>query len=281
MPDRKPGDVSTVPAYGQHFLMDQNVLRRQLKYVSLSRDDIVLEIGTGTGQLTKLLVQQAQQVISIEIDRQFQRGLQSMEQRCHNLKILWGDAMKLEWPVFNKVAANLPYKIALPLIFRILRCNFQVAVLMVQKRLARRLSASPGETSYGRVTVVVQRLANFRVLEVVKPHAFEPQPQVDSAMLFIKKIHPPFLVNSEEYFKNLLDHLFLRRTKSLSSALMALPGGRRILECLRRDAPAILGKLVMQLTVEEFGKLLVAAENNSIKLDRVPDALKRKAQKYF
>ena len=288
-----PAGVRPREEHGQNFLMTRDVLLRSCEYAELSREDAVLEVGPGIGNLTALLAERAGSVCAIEIDRQFEPALSRLQARHANLRLLWGDALGLDFPPFSKFVSNLPYKPALPLIMKLLEHDFKLAVVVIQQRLARRLAARPGQEGYSRISVTLQRVASPRVLEVIKPHHFVPPPAVDSAMLRLRKTRPRFAVPSAEELRRLLDVLFLSRERPVAAALGQLadlddlhdlrqatsgPAVARVLAAL----PAELAcRRVALVTPEEFGLIARQVHACGVAVPEVPDEIKRKAQKYF
>ncbi len=260
--------------------MTREILERSCEYAKLGPGDSVLEIGPGIGLLTEQLAQRAGRVRAIEIDRQFETSLAPLERRFDNLEIVWGDALEDDFGAFDKVVSNLPYKPALPLILKLLEHEFDLGVLVVQHRLARRLSARPGGKGYSRISVTVQRVASLRLLETVKPHHFVPAPTVNSAMLRIRKIRARFPITNEQRFRRLLDTLFLQRERSVEKALERLGrvAGARIATLLPER---LARRRVFQLSPEEFGLIVRQADEMGLSIPVVPEELKRKAQKHF
>jgi len=232
---------------GQNFLTDDAVLRREVACADLAAGDTVLEIGAGIGNLTQLLLERAGQVVAIEQDRQFARCLQELQKRHRHLKLIWGDALAVDFPRFDKAVANLPYQVALPLVFKLLNQRFERAVLMLPKRLAQRLCATVGQLGYCRIGVAVGRLAQVEWLEQVGKDAFFPRPEVESALVLIKRTKPKFAVPSEEFFRQVLQSLFARRQARVQQIVPAAA-----LASLNKK---IKNKPVYTLTPREFGAI--------------------------
>lgn len=281
----KPGILrpahSLKPQHGQHFLTNRDILLRSIQYAKITRTDEVLEIGPGPGNLTELLAQSAGRVHAIEIDDRFKPVLSKLESRYSNLSVIWGDALQIPFPRFNKIVANLPYRASLPLIFKFLEYNLHTAVLVIQNRLARRLAATCGQEGYSRIGVVSQRLASFRILETVKREQFVPPPEVDSSMIRIRKTRPSFHISSEEEFSRLLDFLFLHRKWTIYTALMDLRQPAKITAALSQLPASIANKAVALVAPSEFGRISLAIQSCNVTIPPVSAELKRKAQKYF
>jgi len=188
-------------------------------HAHLSREDVVLEIGAGIGNLTMLLAQRAGKVISIERDRRFVRVLCEQLRGFSNVQIVQGDALRIELPKFNKVVANLPYGISSDITFRLLKHKFELAVLMYQQEFAKRLVAKPGSDDYGRLTVDAYYRTQVELLDEVPPEAFVPQPKVTSAIVRLRPREPPFEVKSEQVFFNVVQALFQHRRQRVRNAL--------------------------------------------------------------
>lgn len=237
--------------FGQNFLADESVLQREIAYAHLSRSDVVLEIGAGIGNLTELLLQRAGRVIAIEADRQFEKRLGDLQGEYDNLQVIWGDALEVDFPIFDKVVANLPYKVALPLTFKLLDCKFDRGILMYQKQLAQRLCATVGQNGYSRLGVSVNRRANVELLEVVDRAAFYPQPDVDSAMVELRCSNPKFDIPSEDFFKEVLERLFAQREKSVQEAVRGIRDRKMTKAALER-ALANMGARVKKRQVSSI-----------------------------
>jgi 16S rRNA (adenine1518-N6/adenine1519-N6)-dimethyltransferase len=206
--------------YGQHFIIDYQVLDRIIRYAGLTDTDTVLEIGGGTGILTKRLSKTAGSVVSIELDRRLAEQLKEM-MKSSNVTVIQGDALRVDLPYFNKVVSNLPYQISSSITFRLLRHTFDYAILMYQLEFAKRLIAVPGTPEYGRLSVTAQYYGDIELLETVDPHAFKPRPKVWSAILKLTPQDPPYPVSDLGFFKRFLKAVFGQRRKKLRNSLHA------------------------------------------------------------
>ncbi len=204
---------------GQHFLVDDRVAKRQVGYTSLTRDDVVLEIGAGKGALTRHLAAAAGHVIAIEIDAALAAGLEGMD----NVELLRRDALAVDFDAyeFTKVVANLPYQISSPVTFKLLEQEFELGVLMYQKEFAERLVAAPGSDDYSRLSVMAQYAADWELLETVSPGAFYPRPRVRSAIVRMTPREPLFSVIDEAVFADVVRALFSHRRKKIRNGLLA------------------------------------------------------------
>ena len=246
-------------------MVDSGLLQRMVDYAELSPRDVVLDVGAGIGNLTRLLAARAGKVIAIERDRRLIKILKEQLRGCANVEFLHGDALRLELPKFNKVVANLPYGISSDITFRLLERGFELAVLMYQLEFAKRLVAEPGSDDYGRLTVNVYYRANVELLEKAPPEAFVPQPKVTSAVVRLRPHNPPFEVMDERMFFSVVRALFQHRRQRVRNALyhsfgevfpnlkMSKVERRAVID---RAIPKELAEaIVMDLPPEKYGEI--------------------------
>jgi 16S rRNA (adenine1518-N6/adenine1519-N6)-dimethyltransferase len=237
---------------GQHFLKDPNTAR--IVAEGVSEDDVVLEVGPGRGFLTAFLAEKAKLVHAIEVDPDVLPGLRRAVSGYGNVLVYRADALSFDYgalePAPNRLAANLPYNIASPLVLRLLEKVPSIGRMrfMVQLEVARRLAARPRSKDYGAYAVLVGLLARVEVVHKVPPGVFEPPPRVYSAVVDLQRKETP----PEEYgrVKDLVTSSFSSRRKRLANNL---PGEAR------RKAPAVLERLghgpdarAEELAPEEF-----------------------------
>lgn len=235
--------------YGQNFLIDNEVARREVAYAELTPQDVVLEIGPGKGILTQLLAKKAKQVVAIEIDTQLISQLKKI--LPENVLLIAGDAVDIDFqdiPVFNKIVSNLPFQISSPITFKFLSVPFSKAILIFQKDFADRLIASPGTKDYSRLTVGVSYKAACRIIEDVPGGCFDPIPEVDAAIVELTPYpHPRFSVANESFFFELTKQLFTHRRKKIRYTIKKFYGTSQQLP--------YLDTRVEQLTPEQIGEL--------------------------
>lgn len=226
--------------YGQNFLIDLNLLDILVKGGDIQKNDVILEVGTGVGSLTKRMAPLAGAIVTVEIDRDLQ-ALAAKELRgANNVTMLSFDALRnknhlrdemmasIRETMENvpnatfKLVANLPYNIATPIISNLLTANPipQRMVVTIQKELAQRIIANPGCKDYSALTIWMQSLCDCEILRILPPSVFWPSPKVDSAIILVKP-------NSEKrsrivdlaYYHTHLRALFFHRRKFLRSQL--------------------------------------------------------------
>lgn len=210
---------------GQHFLIDEEVFDQLIKYAQLSADDRVLEIGTGTGELTKRLAEHVQRVYTIERDEGLYEILAQELGTNAKISLIKGDAVKVNWPPSSKLVANLPFSISSPVLFRFFDSNIPVAVLMFQKEFADRLIAKSGTKQYGRLSVMAALTTKVELLRNIEPKSFYPIPAVSSALVRIhRRAKPAFKVHDVDFFAQLTGLLFNQRRKKIRTPLKAFLG---------------------------------------------------------
>jgi 16S rRNA (adenine1518-N6/adenine1519-N6)-dimethyltransferase len=243
---------------GQHFTVDIDLLRRLVSYASIIKDDVVLEVGAGLGFLTQLLSSECKKVIAVEVDPKLVRILREQLHNLQNVELIEGDILKVSLPPFNKVVSTPPYSLSSPLLFRLLESKFDYAVVLLQKEFAERLAASVGNKDYGRLTVNIYYRADVEILDYVPRTMFYPMPDVDSMMVRLKPREPPFQVEDEEAFFELVQVLFTQRNKKVRNALIPFLRkreitGKKAMELA--DSTIYRAKRVRELAPEDFAIL--------------------------
>ena len=232
---------------GQNFLIDLNLLDLIVRRAELSRDDLALEVGSGTGGLTVRLAQAAGGVVSVELDPAFAVMVREALPESDHVVLLHADALKnkneLNPDVLTalhelqqqsgttrlKLVSNLPYAVAVPVVSNLLLTELPVErmVVTVQWEIAERLMARPGTKDYGALAVLVQSLADVELVRQLPPAVFWPRPQVASAIVSIrpdagKRAH----VGDVHRLRHFLRDLYVHRRKNLRGALAGSPRGR-------------------------------------------------------
>lgn len=242
---------------GQHWLRDPASLSAVIEAAGVKAQDTVLEVGPGQGTLTELLVGEAKRVISVEVDPKLARDLQQQLQ-ADNLTVINGDILQFDlsdMPDSYKVAANVPYYITSPIINKFLLSDFPPVQLglLVQKEVAQRLGAAPGDLSI--LGVSVQALAEVKLKQVVPANLFQPQPKVDSQIVCLK----PFArsrFEDHEAVMQLVKAGFLNRRKTLVNSLSStLQFSKEHLERVCRELNLTPNIRAQALTLDEWMRL--------------------------
>ena len=186
-----------------------------------------MEIGPGKGILTAKLLEKCN-VYAIEIDENLCEYLQFLfRQQIEEgkLHLICGDALKIEFPPFTKVVANIPYHISSPLIFKLLEREFEKGILMLQYEFAERLCAKPGSKKYGRLSVMMYYNGEAKILRRVKRGNFRPIPRVDSAIVEIVK--KPRFCYDPDALEHVVREIFQHRRKKIKNILGDVPYGEK------------------------------------------------------
>lgn len=224
-------------AFGQNFLIDGNVLDSIVEVAAIEPADTVLEIGPGLGVLTRRLAQKAERVVSVELDARLLPLLRETLTQ-DNITLVEGDGLSYDFeqlPPGSLFAANLPYNVGTPILLRALESgHFKRLIVMLQKEVAERLSAEPGSSSYGALSLVVKAYGEARRVRDVKPSAFMPAPEVTSSVVridthgrapiegLIPFIHTAFRHRRKTLKKNLVMSGVPRATVDEALALLGL-----------------------------------------------------------
>jgi len=252
---------------GQNFLRDERYLIRIVSSAEVSEDDLILEIGAGTGELTRFLIDRADQVIAIEIDDDLIPILEESFSSSSKLYLLHADALKLDWVNLirgisphrkAKLVSNIPYYITAPLIEKAIesRSVLSLCVLTVQREVARRICASPGGREYGSLSIMVQYHADVERLFDIPPGAFRPSPEVSSSVIRIRfREEPRVKVKDERLFFRIVRAAFQQRRKMIVNALRSLGLDRKELEEALKRADISPESRPEMLSLEEFGRL--------------------------
>jgi len=242
---------------GQNFIIDRALIKRMVEKAEIGKNEVVVDVGAGFGFLTEEIARKAGKVIAIEIDPKIVEVLSTRLRNFENVEVIHGDFLKLSIPKFDKVVSTPPYSISSPFIFRLLRYDFDKAVLTFQEEFARRLAALPGTDDYGRLTIMTYYNANVELLETVHKTAFYPSPEVNSILVQIRPREPPFQVPDEEFFSKMVFWLFTQRNRTIKNGLSVFLekiGLKAKAEDLIKEL-SFARKRVFQLTPEELGLL--------------------------
>lgn len=208
--------------YGQVFLKDKNIIKKIINEISATKNDLIVEVGPGTGYLTEELKELSNKLIAYEIDLETKPYLDKLD-----VKVIYGDFLKqninkeIDLIKYNNlyIVGNLPYYISTRIIKKITNeCKPKEMVLMVQKEVAERLSTKPGNKEYGFITVFLNYYYDIKFLFTVNKNSFYPVPKVDSAVIKLTA-HNKFKDINKEKFIKLLKDSFKHKRKTLLNNL--------------------------------------------------------------
>jgi len=224
----------------------------------LGPEDIVLEIGAGIGNLTERLARKAKKVTAVELDPALVRVLHDRFDKVKNVEIIAGDALKVDFPEFDKVVSNLPYSISSEITFKLLRHKFKLGILMYQYEFAARMVSLPNCKDYSRLTVDTCYFADASILMKIPKSAFQPAPEVDSAVVKLVPRPAPFEVKDEAFFMDFVAAVFSQRRKKLRNAilntnhLLKIPDIKEVIGRLPED---LMSKRAENLTPGELAQV--------------------------
>ncbi|HLA44418.1 MAG TPA: 16S rRNA (adenine(1518)-N(6)/adenine(1519)-N(6))-dimethyltransferase RsmA [Aggregatilineales bacterium] len=210
---------------GQNFLHDPNALQKIIDVADVRPDDTILEVGPGTGNLTKLLAENARRVIAVEVDDRLVPVLREQLAQNHNVELHWMDFLDVDLPALvgdepYKVVANLPYYITSAILRKILDSERkpQSMTIMVQKQVAERLIATPNDMSL--LTVSVQFYGSPKIMTTLKPPVFYPRPDVESSVVHMEIYGEPLVdIPDEATFFDVVRAGFGQKRKQLKNSI--------------------------------------------------------------
>ena len=265
-------------ALGQNFLINQQVVDAIVESSQITKQDLVIEIGPGLGTLTKELLEKAGKVICIELDKKMIKILTDRFSLYKNFELIHGDVLKIKLNKIikeekekngfqsAKIVANLPYYITTPIIMKLLedRLDLESITVMIQKEVADRLIAIPGEKETGAITYSVYYYATAEGIMEVPNDSFIPEPEVTSKVIKLTlRKEPPVEVKSRGVMFKIIKSAFMQRRKTLLNALtntkvfMSKEEGLRILKELHLDEKVRAEKLTLEDFAEITNKILV------------------------
>lgn len=230
----KQYNIRANKSLGQNFLIDQNVIENIVECSDISKQDLIIEIGPGLGTLTEYLIEKAMKVICVELDKRMVDILSERFKECRNLEIINQDILKinLQELIKNekqknqiknvKIVANLPYYITTPIIMKLLeeKLDLETITVMIQKEVAERLIATPGEKLTGAITYAVNYYSEGEGIIDVSRDSFIPRPEVTSKVIKLKiRKEAPVKVKNEKLMFEIIKTAFMQKRKTLLNAL--------------------------------------------------------------
>jgi 16S rRNA (adenine1518-N6/adenine1519-N6)-dimethyltransferase len=260
-------DLDAKKSWGQNFLVDRSVLDRIVRAAALAADDVVLEIGAGTGALTGALAAAApapRRILAVERDPDMLRVLGTELASAPTVEIRAADAAELDFAAESAAAGrplvvlgNLPYQIGSVILLALAHAGAAVAraVVMVQKEFAQRVVAPAGSKTYGRLSVMIQQRMSARILFHVGSGSFYPRPKVTSSVMRLDSLPTPLApVADERRFERVVKEAFGTRRKMLRRALEPAFGAEVIARAFERTGIAGTRR-AEELTVVDFARL--------------------------
>lgn len=214
-------NLPTEKKHGQHMLKNPGIVDKIVEAANIHPSDTAFEIGPGTGNLTMQLLERAKKVVAFEIDPRMAAEVRKRANNAGrtNLHVEETDVLRAKWPAFDICAANLPYQISSPFVFKLLahRPAYRCAVLMFQKEFAERLIAQVGDKQYGRLAVNTSLFVKVNCVCKVSRGSFNPPPEVDSMVVRMVPRDPPIQIDFREW-DGLMRIVFSRKRKTLMAS---------------------------------------------------------------
>lgn len=263
--------------YGQNFLIDETAVEEIVNKSEVNKNDLVIEIGPGLGNLTKYLLEAAGKVICIELDTNVLKILNDRFSLFNNFELINDDVLKVDLKqlIANnsefqsvKVVANLPYYITTPIIMKLLEehLNLTSITVMVQKEVALRLTETPGGKETGAITYSINYYTNPSIVLDVSKECFIPSPKVDSAVIKLDVLSKPKVkIKNEELFFKIIKASFLQKRKTLVNSLSNNGiADKDFLEKMLSELGLDVRIRAEKLTLDDFSKITEYIEKNKV-----------------
>ena len=262
---------------GQNFLISNEVVEKIVDCSNISKDDLVIEIGPGLGTLTKELLEKAGKIVAIELDKKMLSILKDRFSLYHNFSLINKDVLKVDLNKLikeekekngfkrAKIVANLPYYITTPIIMKLLeeKLDLESITVMIQKEVADRLVAIPGEKDTGAITYSVYYYSEAESVLEVPNNSFIPEPEVTSKVIKLNiRKEAPVEVKSRKVMFRIIKCAFMQRRKTLLNALVNAKvflnkeEGLKVLKELNLDENIRAEKLNLQNFADITNKIL-------------------------
>lgn len=276
----KKYNISANKKLGQNFLIDDNIINEIIDSSNVNKNDLIIEIGPGLGTLTAKLLENAGKVIAIELDDRMIKILSDRFKLYDNFTLIHNDVLKIDLNQIIKenienlnnvkVVANLPYYITTPIIMKLLedRVNIQSITVMVQKEVAERITATPGDKLSGAITYSIDYYVEAKEVAFVSKECFMPSPEVDSEVIKLTlRDKPKVNVVNEELFFKIIKASFSQRRKTLLNGLAnsGIINNKEKLKEILEDMGLNLEIRGEKLSIEQFADLAdrIDKEGNS------------------
>jgi 16S rRNA (adenine1518-N6/adenine1519-N6)-dimethyltransferase len=265
--------------FGQNFLVDQSIIHKIIDSIQPQAEDLMIEIGPGLGAMTKLLLSRLNHLSVIELDRDIipklvRNCLSSDAENKNKLTVNECDVLKFDFSEFHsrqnqsagitekklRIVGNLPYNISTPVLFHLInyRHLIQDMHFMLQKEVVDRIVSTPGNKTYGRLSVMIQTFCTTQALFEVPPYAFEPAPKVDSAVI---RLQPSTRfeqqIDNFSGYEELVRQAFSQRRKTLKNTLKNYCSAKQI-----ENAGLLPSQRAEELSTTDFVKLYSSSTHN-------------------
>jgi len=229
MPEK--GKIKAIKSLGQNFLINPAIAKKIVEATNINHDDVVVEVGAGSGNLTLAITEKTERILAVELDERLVEILKKRFEDQPQLTVITGDALKLNFDeevnrIYGsnsyKIVANIPYYITTPLLFHFLEDmkNWLILTVMVQKEVAERILSPAGSKAYGTITAAIALSYEVKLVCKVSSGSFYPRPEVDSAVIQVLPRQSPLVDIESNFFHLFLKTVFGKRRKTLINALV-------------------------------------------------------------
>ena len=264
-------DIQLDPNLDQQHLADDRLLKEMVDLADIRNTEIVLEVGAGCGNITELIAERAKKVYAIEKSRKFLPVLKEKLESHGNVQIIVGDAVKIEFPRFDKIISNLPYSICEALMQKLIHHDFRVAVLILPLSFARKIAANPDDPSYSRLTLMVSFFYDVQIEEIIKPHAYIPAPNVYTTLVKLTRrdrsnlkdqVIRGLFLQGDKKIRNALRNALIDAYGRVLKVKLTKREARKIAESFNID-PRLTDRRVARMSLEEVRDVI----------DKIPEKL--------
>lgn len=260
----KKYDIRLDKAFGQHFLVDENIRNKIIQEANLTKDDVVLEVGPGIGTLSQEIAPRVRKLWLVELDKRFIPVLHETLSDKDNIDIIQDDALKVDYsklkPKPTKIVSNLPYNIAAPLIMKLLNDVPSISdyTIMVQHEMANRLTAPRDSKDYSAITVKIAYFGEAKKLFKVSEQVFMPKPKVQSEIIKVERYNNK---DKDERLFKIISETFKYRRKTLKNSLILAGFEKEQAEQALSEISAEKAQRPQNLDVNDFQKLAKVLDN--------------------
>lgn len=263
-------NIKANKSLGQNFLVSDEAVETIVDSANVSKNDVIIEIGPGLGTLTQRLLEKAKKVICIELDERMVNIITERFSLYKNIEIINEDVLKVDLKEIIrkekqeqaniKIVANLPYYITTPIIMKLLEDKLEIEsiTIMIQKEVAQRLIAKPGDKLSGAITYAIYYYSNPEKIADVSHEEFIPKPEVDSQVIKLNiRKEPEVKVDDEDKLFKIIKYSFMQRRKTLINALSnsELFNNKEEIEKMLNDLKIDTKIRGEKLTLEQFAQI--------------------------
>ena len=234
---------------GQHFLIDKNILEKEIDISKISKEDKIIEIGCGNGNLTKELIKKPGQVLGFEIDKRYNEELKGLEKKFENLKIIYDDATKYSWEEFNKIISNIPYFLGEKIILKSIKEEIPFLVLIVGKNFKEIIEKNSSKSG-----ILTNLFYNFKPIQKVEKRNFSPPPRVNSWLIKLERKEQTKILEFIKYIlkrkgkiKNAIIYGLVEQGYTKNESRKVLTKLKLNEKTLEKPTSKITGKLILRI----------------------------------